>query len=413
MMKRRASLRKAAIVIHRYVGLMMAVFLVVAGLTGSILAFNHELDVALCPELYEVSSSGDGRVRLHPLSLRERALAIIPKGAGISSVSLDTPEGEAVSFYLDLSRDLKHAGADTEYFFDPYTGALLGTRRWGDIRQGMKGVLPFIYDLHTSLSLGEVGELFLGLVALLWTVDCFVGAYLTLPAAGPRHERKKGLGTWFLRWRPSWLLRANRLFSFIFTWHRASGLWIWAMLFVFAWSSVSLNLHEVYHPVMRVLAGEETEFILPQRNQPLNEPKLNFSEAYRRARLAMDEVSAAKGVEVQRERQFRYRAPGGYYEYRVFSSRDVSTRYANTSVWIHGNTGELLGSYFPTGETANATITTWLYQLHFGMVQGWGMPYRIFVGVMGVTVAFLTLSGVVIWWRKRQRRPTTRLSMRF
>lgn len=42
------------ILIHRYVGLVMAVFLVVAGLTGSLITFYHELDAAINPSLMKV-----------------------------------------------------------------------------------------------------------------------------------------------------------------------------------------------------------------------------------------------------------------------------------------------------------------------------------------------------------------------
>ena len=52
--------RRIAIVVHRYVGLVMTVFLVVAGLTGSLLAFNRELDAALNPELFRVEPPGPG-----------------------------------------------------------------------------------------------------------------------------------------------------------------------------------------------------------------------------------------------------------------------------------------------------------------------------------------------------------------
>ncbi|WP_325052205.1 PepSY domain-containing protein [Sinorhizobium meliloti] len=39
--------------------------------------------------------------------------------------------------------------------------------------------------------------------------------------------------------------------KFSFDLHRAGGLWVWAMLFVLAWSSVSFNLKEVYNPVTK------------------------------------------------------------------------------------------------------------------------------------------------------------------
>ena len=47
-------MRAALVLIHRYGGLAMAPFLIIAGLTGSVLVFMPELDAWLNPELYTV-----------------------------------------------------------------------------------------------------------------------------------------------------------------------------------------------------------------------------------------------------------------------------------------------------------------------------------------------------------------------
>jgi uncharacterized iron-regulated membrane protein len=59
----------------------------------------------------------------------------------------------------------------------------------------------------------------------------------------------------------------------------------------------------------------------------------------------------------------------------------------------------------PTGQHVGNTFTTWIMALHMAMV--FDLPMKIFVSVMGVTVATLTVTGVVIWWRKRQARRRT------
>ena len=308
------TFRKVALLAHRYVGLAMTVFLVIAGLTGTILAFYRELDAALAPELFQATLPAQGK-RLDPVTLRERALARIPAGATIPIVPFDTPPGEAVGLWVALPQALNAAGQDNEYFFDPYSGELNGTRHWGTLSQGKKGVIPFIYLLHTSLALEHVGEVLLGIVALLWTMDCFVGVYLTLPISAP--QRAPGNPkVWLFRWWPAWLIRATKLFSFIFTWHRASGLWLWAMLLVFSWSSVSLNLHEVYDPVMSALYGGR-EYELPKRSAPLPSPALSFRQAHAQARRLMAQDTASRGIDVYSERMLRYLPKVGLYEYRV------------------------------------------------------------------------------------------------
>lgn len=65
---------------------------------------------------------------------------------------------------------------------DPATGAILDHVSWGAIGQGWRHIMGFVYGLHFSLTLGETGSMILGICALVWTLDCFVGFYLTLPA---------------------------------------------------------------------------------------------------------------------------------------------------------------------------------------------------------------------------------------
>ena len=47
-------MRRALVVIHRWLGLFTAVFLIVAGASGALIAWDHELDEWLNPELFEL-----------------------------------------------------------------------------------------------------------------------------------------------------------------------------------------------------------------------------------------------------------------------------------------------------------------------------------------------------------------------
>ena len=404
------SLRSAAILLHRYVGLAMTVFLVIAGLTGSLLAFYHELDAALNPSLlYATAPSHDARP-LDPFELRERALSAFPEGAQAPSLSLDRKDGESAKFYVLAPEGTETVGET--YFVDPYTAEVLGSRRDGDLTQGMKNLMPFIYRLHYSLALGDVGRYAFGIVALLWTLDCFVGAYLTFPPRPRTGGRTRK--SWLIRWKPAWLVRATKLFSFVFTWHRASGLWVWAMLLVFAWSSVALNLKEVYEPLTNAALGLDQRVFARLRalDEPRQAPLLSMREATKRGRELMAEQGATRGFDVLRERRITFYAAHGAYCYQVRSSRDISDRYASTTVCFDSDDGQLLGFEAPTGERAGNTVTTWLYHLHWGSIAMGGWPYRVFISLMGLAVATLSVTGVWVWWRKRSKRRAARSPLR-
>lgn len=64
---------------------------------------------------------------------------------------------------------------------DPYTGDILGKRYWGAVGLDRTRLIPFFYKLHYSLHLEASGIFFLGIIAIIWFFDCFVGIYLAWP----------------------------------------------------------------------------------------------------------------------------------------------------------------------------------------------------------------------------------------
>ncbi|WP_256588814.1 PepSY domain-containing protein, partial [Pseudomonas sp. HMWF021] len=69
-------MRALLVLLHRYIGLATAIFLLLAGITGSILAFNHELDEWLNPQFYAASAEGQ---RLPPGTLVDAVQTAHPK----------------------------------------------------------------------------------------------------------------------------------------------------------------------------------------------------------------------------------------------------------------------------------------------------------------------------------------------
>ena len=72
-------MRSILVLLHRYIGLATAIFLFLAGITGSILAFHHELDEWLNPEFYHTTSEGPV---LAPGTLVERVEQANPRRLG-------------------------------------------------------------------------------------------------------------------------------------------------------------------------------------------------------------------------------------------------------------------------------------------------------------------------------------------
>ena len=82
-------MRRFWVFLHRWAGLLMAGFLIVVGVTGSLLAFNSELERLISPQLY--AAPKPGAVPLDAAALALRAEALVPKGQ-VYSVSFAEPD---------------------------------------------------------------------------------------------------------------------------------------------------------------------------------------------------------------------------------------------------------------------------------------------------------------------------------
>lgn len=383
---------------HRWVGLILVLFLVVAGLTGALLAWTEPLERLVTPGLFAVPTHAAETAPKSPLALVDAVAAAYPH-AQVVSIDLAAKPGWTTEFFLVPKPGGKPLAAD-EVFVDPVTGQVAGDRRWGAISQGLKNLIPFLYRLHYSLALGVVGTYAFGIAALAWTLDCFVGAYLTLPIKTAKSQFLSG--DWRRRWRPAWSLRwRSGGYKLNFDLHRAGGLWLWALLFVFAWSAVDLNLHQVYDPVTRTLFGYTRVYDqLPDRPGAA-QPALSWSEAYRTAHTIMVDETAKRGAVIRHDTRLGYDPAKRVYMYRAATTRDVSLS-GGSVVYIDADTGRMAAFDMPSTGKPGDVITTWLESLHMADAFGW--PYQVVVSLTGLAIAGLSVTGVVIWRRKAQAR---------
>lgn len=380
---------------HRWIGLLIAGFLVIAGVTGSILAFDDELEHAINPQLFAPPRPSSARLDL--ATLADRAAALDPR-AQVRSVRVSDWHQASISVAprQDPATGRPYQLGFDQLFLDPWTGAELGRRTRGDISQGLVSLVPFIDKLHYELSLGRIGMWVLGMVALAWTVDCFVGLYLTLPL---------GVHAFCRRWQRAWLVKPRAgIFRLSFDLHRAGGLWLWPMLLVLAWSSVYMNLHDtVYTWVTRAALDYRPAWTeLATLPRPISTPRLDFRAALATGERLMREQAVQHGFSVERPIGLHYQPGRGAYGYTVRSSLDIKDKGAGTVVYFDGESGAPRLTSLPTGHIPGNTVTSWLAALHTADLLG--LPYRAFVCALGLLIAMLSAIGVYIWWRKRRAR---------
>ena len=312
--------RQTWVMLHRWAGLTIALFLVVAGATGALLPWEEALTLASRPSLSGAAPPAPNAVPLDGVALSERVAR--QTGSQVSFVPLDVPQDSVVRVSVQARAGKPALGYDTVWA-DPYTGLVRLRFRYAVLADGTQNIVPFLYRVHYSLALGPWGETAFGTAALIWTIDCFVGFYLTLPirrrgvaAIGPPRQN------WWSRWRPAWNIRKGaRGHKLNFDLHRAGGLWLWPLLFVFAWSGVGFSLPSVNRPVMAAL-GASKDFAPPALARPLDDPPIDMRSARRIGRDLITREGATRGFAVEREGYLFYRPSWGLYGYRARTPAD-------------------------------------------------------------------------------------------
>jgi len=407
--------------LHRWIGLATAAFLFVAGATGAVISWDHELDDWLNPDLTHANSSGPTRPSLE---LAAEAEARDPR-AWATYIPLATEPGKSLTLFVE-PRVNPETGRlyDLGYnqvFLDPVTGAELGRREWGRAWPiTTETLVSFLYKLHYSLHIptlwanDRLGYWLMGAVALLWTLDCFVGLYLTLP---PRRARRvdqapavqRQLARGFLsRWAPAWKIKNfGSAYRINFDIHRAFGLWTWTLLLVLAFTAVSLNLYrEIFYPLMsiisRVTPTPFDERALAPPDVPIA-PRIPMAEA-----IALGQAEAGRRGWAEPPGAVFYAARYGIYNLRFFRAGNEhgAAGVGPAELYLDGADGRLLGHRQPWKGTAADIFVQAQFPLHSGRILG--LPGRILISAMGLVIAALSVTGVIIWWKKRAARLAAR-----
>lgn len=421
-------MRHSLIQLHRYAGLLLAPFLVVVGLTGSLLAFHDEMDRWLNPDLLTVPvpDSVDAAPAFDLFTLHEQIGQREPR-AQIDIIRLRHEADKVWHFSLrpriDPETGKPFELPYTELYINPYTGESTGTRVWGEASLAKENIMPFLFRLHYSLAMPEhllmFGVYILGIAALLWFFDCFTGFYLTLPpgkkpfspADVQSNQRQQHAYYFWRRWKSAWQIKAGR---FNYDLHRAGGLWLWPILLVMAWSSVAFNLHAVYQPVMSTILNKRNlDAALPTRENPVETPRVNMRTAQILGRSIIDAVSKQQGFTVEHETFLLLDRERGVYFYHVKTDQELGGKYGETVVALDADTGTLKLLITLNDDSVGDVVHRWITWLHTARV--FGLPMQILICMTGLIVVTLSITGAVIWWRKRAsgRRHQAKLKSRF
>ncbi len=179
------------------------------------------------------------------------------------------------------------------------------------------------------------------------------------------------------------------------------------MLFVFAWSSVTLlDKTGAYDWTMSKLFDypfEQFMMTLFPFHEDEGPPKLDWRAARSAGERLMAEQAAKRGFKIEKPVSLNHLIGQGLYNYTVRTDRSFPEEKTET-VFFNADTGAFHAVLPVNTGHSGLTITNWLRALHMITDPVDYLPYRIFVVVIGLVIVMLSATGVYIWWKKRRAR---------
>ena len=248
----------------------------------------------------------------------------------------------------------------------------------------------------------------MGIVALSWLFNLCIGLLITLPKTGTgtvadvRNSSQGRVLSRLRQWKAAWLIqRRFGTFRFTFDLHRAGGLWFLGLLLILAFTSFSLNLYrEAFYPLMS-LVSEVTPSPFATRSP--NPPQLPIEPGVSWQQL----LDASRDIARQRGWQepvgsVYYSDSYGIHGVRFHQAGDDHGRggIGVKTLYFDGSNGRLAGEVVPWRGTLADIFVQLQFPLHSGRILG--LPGRILVSVTGLVIAMLSLTGIIIWWKKHR-----------
>lgn len=353
-------MRKFLLSLHLWAGLIAAVFLILLGVTGSLMVFEDEIDRALNPKLTWVTP-GEKR-----LTLTEMKSRLEEKYSGRTVVGfLISPRNDIA---WEASLQSKASPDRLNIAFNQFTGDVLGND------SDRNNFVSYVHSFHLRLMMGDVGGSIVSWAALLLLFLSLSGVVL---------------------WWPRKMLTVNprsQIKQFNFELHQALGIYLSLFLMIFAVTAMVIH----WENEATRLANRITHSTDPPpfpRMQPLTPNAVTLSPD----RLLSIAESAAPGANAS------WILLAGNPVRIAMKYPEDRTPSGRTNIFVDAYSGDIVYQLNSrSGPLGFRMVKLWNREIHTGDIGG--LPTRILACVLSLLLPLMAVTGPLIWWNRRKRQ---------
>jgi uncharacterized iron-regulated membrane protein len=344
-------MRKLLFNLHLYGALFIGLFVVVIGVTGSIMAFEENLDRLFNPQLFHIQPAGSTL----PVADIFHAAAVAFPGERINNLRLSQDETDSVMFRVKGGK---------QAFLNPYNGQLLGTR-------DPNTPLQTIHTIHLTLLIGKSGRAVVASVTGVLLFLVLSGIYLWWPLK---------------RFKVKWKASLRRV---TFDLHNASGIYSALFLLVLGITGIVVHFDNDIEQFLHKRAGTASI----GRNAPsVPQPGVARLTPDQAIQSAVSFLSGTKALSVTLPAN-----PKGSYMVALRYPEDLTPggrSWANVDQY----SGKVVN--YQSSRTAPAAARTIILNraIHTGDIFGYSS--KILVALSALMLIIQAITGYYMWWKK-------------
>lgn len=345
----------ALIVFHRWLALVVTVFILVVAVTGSALVFEGAIDRGLHPALWRVSPTG-APISLDTLVAHARTVTTKP----VTGITLSPADDRAF---------VVQSGA-LQIFVDPYTGAVRGTRT---IDEWNKTLPRRLHVLHVSLMASKIGGEIVGIATIAALVLVLTGIVIWW--------REK---LWRVRWSASW----KRI---LFDLHHSLGIFAAVILLVITTSGLF-----IHYESLNTLMGRL------DHSPPPDAPKQ--PRAATAGEISLDSLAGAALTALPGARIIFLTLPPKPDQPFIAAMRfpEDHTPGGRSRVWVDRHSGNVLLATSTRGAQLGTRLGNSIRSIHTGDL--FGKPTEAVWLAAAIILAMQAVTGTAMWWNGRASR---------
>lgn len=353
------KLRNFAFTLHRYIGLAVGIILVIVGLTGSLLVFEHEMDDWAIQQRFGHVVAQEQRLSTATLVDNVKAAYVNHPDWQVGQVQM-LPKQEFYTIRLNRPDDTQW-----EVFVNPYTGIIMGDR------QRETALFSRVVELHYTLLVGNTGMVLVGIAAFLLVILSITGIVLW-----PGWRKLSG------GFKIKWNANPKRL---NFDIHKVAGIITVVFLAAIAITGFCWNFYEYAEPA--IYAATFTLKPPEVKSTLVNgKPTLKLDEILRRSNIALP-GAANTFINLPK-------TPDEVFE--IYKKVPGDSENFNSYVKLDQFNGKVLYVQDSRRGGLGDRVLNSFTPLHYGTFGG--LPTRILYVFVGLAPLVLFITGFVMWW---------------